>query len=568
MTTGIIASDAVYPTSAGINALVYDSRGGVATFPFGALTTILATLWGAESFLVPSEPHFSYTGNRARSFSDDYYYRIQINPPTLNLGALANNLVRTVYVWNGHIELASVVLNSIGGTIAGVSYTGPSLPTTYKPNQSDAYVVSITTQGPAVITGAYTFTWSTGEAVPLDVTGIRVVAWSYRPDWQSKVLERLAFQTDVLPAWSGAAQRRAGRIAPRRSFSFASAVERQERRQMETTLFQWSSQIWALPIWPDGQALAAALAAGSSSIACVTDNRDFVVGGLAMLLTDGVSFELVQVGAIAPGLLGLLAGTTTADNWPVGTRLYPVRQARLLAYPRLLRDSGVAATAGVDFTIVEPCDWPAASGLPTYRGAPVLEDSPDAAAGQDASYQREAIIIDNSTGAIEVDDRAGVGFPHFSHAWWLRGAAARSAFRSLMYLLKGRCTEIWVPSYQLDISIKADIGPSASVLTIENIGYSVYTDAVQNRQDIRIELASGTVYYRRIAAATPLSSALEQISIDSALSSSTVAAASIRRVSFLTLCRLAADTVEIQHETALDGLAVATTPFQAVQHAI
>lgn len=567
MTTGVLASDAVYPTVAGINAQVYDALGAPAAFPFAGYLAAL-DLSGAESFAVVPITALSWTGTRALSFSDDYYYRIQINPPVLALGALANNLSRTVYVWNAHIELTSATLTAITGTIAGVSYSGPALPTVYKPNQSDAYVVTVTTLGPAIISGTYGFTWNTGELVPLVISGIRIVAWTYRPDYQSPPVERLAFQTDVLGAWSGAEQRRALRIAPRRAFSFLAQVEQQERRQMETELFQWSAQIWALPIWPDGQALSSPVSAGASSIACVTDYRDFAVGGLALLLTDGVTFELVQVGAVASGLLTLLAGTTTADAWPVGTRLYPIRQARLLTYPKIKRDSGVNADVAVDFTIVEPCDWPAASGLPTYRGAPVLEDSPNDADGQDAAYYREALIIDNSTGAIEVDDRAQVGFPHFSHGWWLKGAAARAAYRSLLYLLKGCQGEIWVPTYQLDLRVVVDIAGNATVITVENVGYAVYLSAAQNRQDVRVELFSGAVYYRRISAATTLSAAQEQLSIDSALSSSPIPVSTIRRVSWLTLCRQTSDVAEIQHLTALDGLATSTMPLQAVQHAI
>lgn len=565
MATGTLQSSAIFPASSGINADVYDALGAPATFPFGALLAS-GELAGTGHFATVAVPSFSENGTRERSFSDDYYYRVQINPAVLALGALTNSLSRSVSVWNAHIYSAPITLSSITGTgTQGITETGPSLPTTYTPNLAVTYTIGVSTEGPAVIDASYSFSFSGGETPVLFVTGLRIVAWTMLPDWAQPVKEKLAWQTDMLRAWTGAEMRRATRIAPRRSFSFVAQVSQQERRTMETVLFAWSAQVWAIPIFPDGQRITSPVAGAATSIVCVTDNRDFVAGGLALLMADAVTFELVQVSAVSTGLLDLLNPTQNA--WPAGTMIFPVRQARLLSFPKMARESGSWATVTPDFTIVEACDWPAATGLATYRTAPVLENSPDSETGQDAGYDREAVVIDNTTGAIEVDDRAGIGFPHWSHAWFMQGAAARSSLRALLYLLKGRQGEIWVPTYQADLVVQADIGSGATVLTVQNVGYTVYLQAAQNRQDIRIELWNGTVYYRRITGATVLTSAQENISIDSALSSATPASA-IRRISYMTLSRLAADQIEIDHETALDGLATCTTPFQAVEHAL
>lgn len=563
MTTGIVASSAIVPASSGINSHVYDALGGPQVYPFGGVAAS-DELAGAGTFHLLAIPAFSPSGYRAHSFSDDYYYRVQINPGALALGALTNNLSRSVSVWNAHIYSPAITLTSLVGTgTQGITETGPALPTTYTPNLAVTYTIGVSTEGPAVIQASYDFGFSNGENPILNITGLRIVAWTVLPDWAQPVKERLAWQTDVLKGWTGVEMRRATRTAPRRSFSFMTQASQQERRIMETVLFAWSAQVWALPIFPDGQRITAPISAAAVSISCVTNDRDFAAGGLGLLMTDPVTFELVQIETVSSGLLSLLNGTQNA--WPAGAMLFPVRQARLLSMPKIARESGSWATVTPDFTIVEPCDWTPASGLATYRTAPVLEDSPDSESGQDANYTREAVIIDNTTGYPEVDDRAGIGFPHFSHAWFMQGAAARTAFRALMYLLKGRQGEVWVPSYQSDVVVQANIGSGATVVTIQNIGYATYLQGAQNRQDVRIELYSGAVYYRRITGASTLSSAQENISIDSALPLA-VAPTDVRRISFMTLCRLSGDVVDIDHLTALDGLATTTTAFQAVNH--
>jgi hypothetical protein len=90
--------------------------------------------------------------------------------------------------------------------------------------------------------------------------------------------------------------------------------------------------------------------------------------------------------------------------------------------------------------------------------------------------------------------------------------------------------------------------------------------AVQNRRDIRIELTAGAVYYRRIISAAPgMSLAQEVVTLDSALGVA-IAAAQVRRISFMALSRLDADEIEITHLGMADGIATAQTPFRALNY--
>jgi hypothetical protein len=561
---GNLSSAPIYPSSSGINALVYDSRGTQWTLPVAGYEAP-DTLTGPETFSVPSVPSYSDSGNLGTTFFDDFYNRIHITPSTLALGALASDLTRTVQVWNSHLS-SSETLDTIGASgDPGVSYTGPSLPTTFTPNMTVDYSVSIETDGPPVLSATYTYTFADGEVVVLPITGIRLVAWSVLPNWATAVTESLGFMTDVLRAWSGKEMRRSTRIAPRRNFKFNVLAIYLERRVIETLLFAWSSQAWALPIWPDGQHLTSGVTAGVTSITCNTANRDFVNGGLALLITGAEAFEVIQVGTVNSGSLSLSA--PVQNTWGSDVVLFPVRQARILSFPTVSRDNGDVATIDVDFQIVEPCDWTPASGLPQYRGVSVLEDSPDDSSAPDSGFQRQANIIDNQTGALEVDDTAEIGFPRYSHGWWMQGSASRASFRALMYLLKGRWGELWVPSYQMDILLAADISSGANTILIQNIGYSTYAAAAQNRQDIRIELYSGTIYYMRITGATATSATTETLSMGTTFATG-IPAATVRRISFMTLMRLSSDTIEITHDMNVDGLGTAVTPFVAVNNPI
>jgi hypothetical protein len=457
--------------------------------------------------------------------------------------------------------VTTTVPNVIGDTLsvaaAAITAAGLHVSTTTLASSLSVPAGEVLSQLPAAGAHAYD-----GDPVALVLSNGPPACWTLSPDWQTPVRERLGFLTDVLPTWTGTEQRRALRIAPRRVFQFATLASQAEKRYIENTLFAWSALEWELPIFPDGQRLAAPIAIGDTLIACDTVNRDFIANGFAVVIQDALNFEIFQLSTLTSTQLNL--GIVAAAAWPVGSRLYPLRRARLLSYPKLSHNSQETFSVSIDFTVDEPCDWPAASGLPTYRTLPVLEDSPDVSAPPAGDHTREANIIDSVTGAIDVDDTAMIGFPGMVHDWYLKGRTARAAFRSLLYLLKGRLGMMWIPTYNADLLLLSPLTSIATTMTVQAAGLPTLA-VVQNRRDIRIELLSGAVYYRRITAAAAGAPGQEVASLDSALGVA-VAVAQVRRISFMTVSRLDADEIEIQHFTMSDGLASSQTRFRAINY--
>lgn len=561
--TGTLASSCILPLSSGINAGAYDNRTLVA-YPFGGWAAQLDNA-GIETLHIPSIPAFADAGTHQRSFGDDWFNRIHISQGLLTLGNVISGVTQTIGLWNAWLT-APQTLNSLTATNAdGISEVGPgNPPLTFAPNQQLNWTFTVSIDGPPTINASFVWVFSDGESVALAVSGSRVTAWALTPDWEHGVRETLQFKTDVMIAWSGAEMRRALRIAPRRVFEFQSPMQLQERRLIEAQLFAWSAMVWALPIFVDGQRLTSALAPGATTIPCDTVNRDFVAGGVAILIgADASAYEVVQITSFTGTALALTHAVV--GTWPVGSRLYPARTARLTAYPKIARDNGEFATISLNFMTNEPCDWPAAVGLPQYRGYPVLEDSPDTSGNDQGSYERQAVTIDNETGVLEVDDTAQIGFVANTHAWFMNGRTPRALFRSLMYLLKGRQGELWVPTYQSDLKLVANIGVPDTSITVEATGYSLFLSGALNRQDIRIELLNGTIYYRRITGSAVLDQYTERLSLDSSLGAA-ITPAQIRRISYMSLSRLDSDNIIIDHINSDVGIATSSTPFRAVNH--
>lgn len=388
------------------------------------------------------------------------------------------------------------------------------------------------------------------------------VLWPMPADWGKSVTESLAWLTDALPSRDdGTTQKRELRQAPRRSFGFDVIVDGRDRRLLDSLRFDNGSREWRLPIWPDGQVIAEAVASSASVIACSTAGRDFVVGGQAAIWTAVDQWELVDIASIEAE--GLTLASDTVSAWPVGARLWPVRRAVIPASSEESTWHDDASRIPMQFRITEPCDWQGAMPSPIYRGLPVLDVRPDQTDTTEHSYVRDQQLLDDETGVVQVIDYPNRPARGQAHAWRLFGREEHTHFRDLMYGLRGRMGELWVPSWNSDLKVVANIGSSATAITVEYLGYTVFGRQQNGRRDIRIELVNGTVFYRRITASIE-AGGFEVLTINAALGVA-VPFASIRSVSFMAPCQMASDQVELEHVTDADGYGRSTTRWEGTR---
>lgn len=388
-----------------------------------------------------------------------------------------------------------------------------------------------------------------------------LVPWTIPPDWSSSVRESLAWRSDVMRANATGVSYHAGlRTAPARGFDFDIADEGQAWRLADALLHAHGGKDFQLPIWPDVQRLVGAVSAGATSIACDTAGLDFVDGGKALLWRGVNQWEVVSIDTVEPGSLAL--SEALSASWASGTRLYPLRLARVQdGAQEVVWGGNDKGRRSLRFDLREPCDWPAIAPAATYLGHPVLELRPNAGDDDGGRYGRLLETVDNGLVDPEIFDLAGVQLRGFDFAWRWHGRTERSAFRSLLYALRGNAVPIWAPSWKEDLRIVSPIGSAATAISVEWAGYTVFGAQAANRRDLRIELVDGTIYYRRVTGSSE-AGGNETLQIASALGAA-VDPGAIRSVSFMTLCT-AADAAEIEHVTDSEGVANASLAFSAV----
>lgn len=518
--------------------------------------TLLVTAWPVEA------NGRTLTGQKQRAFVDDWYNRFHIAPQQLDLGNVASTQTTDVSLWNAYLEPHT--LTALTGTEAGLQATGQlAPPLLFNALQERTWQVSVTPDGSPVLDTALIWTFDNGEAPGLRITARRIIAWAFAPDWADGITETLTWATDILQSESGVEQRRAIRLAPRRELAAPLYVEGRERQLLDMALFGWGARIWALPIWPDIQLLDQPVAAGALRLDCATANLDFAAGGLALLRGESAfAVETVQIAALDAGGLDLVRPTQQA--WPAGSRLYPARAAQLVEAPSLTRLTDTVQSAEVRFLLMEPSDWPAVLPATLYRGRPVLEQRPDESADLTANFARILATLDNGAAIPRTTDTAGRAFPVQGHRWLGMGRAERAAYRSLLYALRGRQVPVWLPSHADDLQLLAPVSDVATTLDVANIGYSRFGKAQPGRRDLRIELWDGRVFHRRITGATERDADTERLVLDAVLGV-TVMPAQVARISWLVLCRLDSDSIEIHHETDSEGVASSALVFRGVR---
>lgn len=375
------------------------------------------------------------------------------------------------------------------------------------------------------------------------------VAWTYSA--AGEYSERLEWLTDVMQAPTGPEQRRRLREAPRTVLTADSLEDAAERRRLETALVGNGAGNWYAPLVADGSVLDAAWTVGhpENVLAVDTVDRRFSVDGRVLLIAPGgpsTVYDLGVVAALTSSSIELV--DAPAHTWPAGTRVVPMVAAKLINVPSLSRFTADSAPLQVAFRVTEPLDATEDAGDVTYRGEPVLTLRPDWSVDPEFEASRALGIVDGATGPVTEYDQPGIPVTRMRVQFTLVGRAAITSFRSLLYALAGRWAAIWVPTWAHDFRLAAAVDAADTTLDVEAVGVDDW-DLLPNRRDLRIELSSGTVLYRRITATEDLGGGVERLTIDSALGVD-VAPSEALMISFLMLMRQDADVNLLRYWTA------------------
>lgn len=497
------------------------------------------------------------------AYLDDYYNRIHIIPVLIDLGNVSSTQGFSVTVWNAYMTPQKVT--DVTGQKNGVSVIPPA-PLTYEiPGLLEtSWGVNVDNNGEPVIDECLNWIFQSAQAPVVYITGSRVVMWPFVPDWSEPVQERLEWATDIISSSTGAEQRRALRISPKRALSARFLVYKNERTHFDLLLAGNGSGQWSLPLWDQMQTLREDAAKGTTEILCETAGREFRPGLVLIIrgadVSDIFSIETAAIDLVLADRIRLQRPLQNA--WPAGTRFYPAVAGRIVSQPTLERVTDQIGTTSVTFELVERSDWNAELPNIRYRGFPVFENTPDESTNLTNQYLRIIQTLKSTPGFDYVRDSAKAGFMAQGHAWFLYGAQEVSDFKKLVYALRGCQVPVWVPTFTDDLRLERT--SSNDILFIQKVGLSRFGFDKVGKRDIRIERTSGLTTYHRITAATELNATTERLEIEPILSD-ILTPDNVGRICFMALSRLDSDVVNINHEMDAAGLAKVSLVWRSLR---
>jgi hypothetical protein len=499
------------------------------------------------------------SGSVARSYFDDFYNRIHVAPRSINVGTLLSAQTLQVEVFNAYL-VANQLQSVTPSNAEGLELTnGPAVLFSWPPLGSYIYDVVLEVDGPPTIDASFEIVFNSGSGT-LEIQGRRAINWFFGPNWDTPVVERLEWKTDVLEAYSGKEQRVKVRENPRRFFEYETLASNNiDRVRMENLLIFWQARPYGVPVWAEGYLSPIALSAGALTLSVPTANLDYVVGGLVGV-AYGQAGETAEITAVAADSVTIKS--PLIDTWPVGSQIYPVCLARVQESFNLPYMTDSVARATMQFSQEDEQAITPATEAATYRGYPVLTERTNWVEDVDTDYARKVNLIDFLTGKFAVDDLSRVPVVRRTHRWTLNGRQSKDTFRKWLAARKGRLVPLWLPTFQEDLTLLLDLAPSSTTLSVRSTGLALYAPAAEGRRDIVIALHGGTMIYRRITGVATEGATTEVLALDSAIGVS-VSVSQVRHISFMRLVRLDSDVAEIVHHT--DELGECTLVLRSVR---
>lgn len=484
---------------------------------------------------------FNYDGYRARTFLDEYYYRIHIVPNDFNLGPILADMERDFIVWNAHFDKKTCsVINAEGAS--GLTLLGLIAPFTLNGLQHTDYIIQIPLDGVPVLQTTYTFDFGVGEEFPVTIEGTRVTLFIFRP--QETVNESLEWFTNILSPRYGIAkeQRIALRKIPRQGFRFSVLLpDEQLQSRMDSILFNGQRRLWGLPIWTEMCLHTTDITAGMASIMVSTDYADFRSNSLAIIWQSPTICEVVEISSFTSSTLTL--NSPVIGNYYGNKLIIPLRLAKMNGVVQ--RRNFAPGPAAFDFTFMIQ-DNAAITGftaVQVYKSLPVLVNATPVENTQDKTSDAEPNLVDFNTGDFEilmdsVHNRFGQAFLFYNDTkqdCW--------KFRQFLHSLYGRQSCVWIPTFKNDMILRATIAPTDTNFRVNNCHFTKGMGLNILRTNVAFIFLNGTIICKEITGIAETDDVEEIFSIDSGIGITVNPGDCV--ISFLDKCRLSADQVQL-----------------------
>lgn len=414
-------------------------------------------------------------------------------------------------------------------------------------------------EGLPIFDDSVVFNITGGNNVQLLLSGQRLVLMPM--EYEAPVQETLSWLTDVITALDGKEQRISLRKNPRQIFDVQYRLTGAERQLMQSLLMDWTNNSFGFPLWHEKMTLTASVSAGATVYnVATTADVDLRVGGLAVVLSDHNTFDVISIASITSTTI--TANDASVNGYAEGTTIMPMRTAQVLGVVPGRRHQNNLEEFRIRFEVTDNDTGVLTGDVSAYStyNSRVLFDDCNVVDGAPMAenYTRRIHRIDNSTGKVSISSSWDRNKRSHQKGFVLRDRAEMITFRKMLTSIRGQQIAFYIPTFIEDLTVKATLAIGASTMDIENIEYERFVQSRLGKTIFRITFTDGTSLIRTITAATGVDSSTERLTTGTDTWPATRTVDEISRIEFYELVRFAADNVPITHPRI--GLATARMP--------
>jgi hypothetical protein len=521
---------------------------GLGTFDTTAITTPFLSdeveLFSAVPvhFEIDQPKHIHIGATWAGSFTDDFYHRVYVVPQKLDFGVILTTDIKTFLVWNAYFEAHSCT-NIDDTAIGTILISGLTAPFNMLPLADTYYTVTVDQQGDSEINNTRTFTFDEGSAPFIQIVGIRSVLFNFEP--QREIIETLLWNTNILTPKDGvsAEQRICVQSIPQQRFQWPLVISSDiQRARLNALLFRQLSRGWGLPVWSNSVPHLGEINIDDSVITVDTRYKDFRDDSVGIVWQSAAYHELVRIETVTDSTLTLVSPMTKAFTGP--KTIMPVRVAYLESPLRLQDAVQLHSYTQLQFRVTDNAVVSGYTPAVSYRTRPVLLSHSVIDRTTERVINAETTFNDPGIGPFELVPSGLFNVMQQDHGFECKSAAEVFALKQFLCALYGRQKTVWVPSFRNDVLLDQTAAPEDVYLTIQNTSdLALYMQLNELVTHLIFMFTDGQKICRKII---ELSSGgtTESIRIDSSLGRQLTA--DNCRISFLYLCRLTSDQVELK----------------------
>lgn len=540
------------------------------SFAFDGSEAQILTEWVITSGVSATDIDFDeVTRNAVKwdTYSDIFYNRIWVIPPSIDLTGAPSNFSTTVSVWNSYF-VQKTMTGVTPTNITGVNFS-PTVPHTFKPLEIQNYNFALNSSAPASINGNYQFIFSDAEDPYLLVSGVLSVTMPFFHDWNDVCVERIAYSTDITESKSGKEQRRRLRKYPRRQIEYKTLIadgSDEKRNALQRVLFHNTmlfgrNKTWLAPIVQDATFLTENVNSGATTINVNTQYYDYAVDGYVLLYKSFDYYEVVRIDSLTSSSITLVA--PTVKDFLAGTKICPMRQAIFseeTSSGEVIVYQAEDHTLSWDILVQDSADQKKTVYVPAYiyKGFDVWTQTSDFSDSNAMEIYNPQRRLDAGYGLFDIDSRYKVTKERTDIKVLLKSKQEISVFMGFLDYRVGKLKAMWVPTFSNDFQIAQDGNSADTTIKVVSTGYSLFVNQADVRKDIMFVKTDGTRLFRRIEGSIDNGDGTETISVDSSLGFD-FTANDFSYICFLRLVRQDSDVTEISYITtdyAQSGLKV------------